>query len=637
MITKLPEKLLELRKHYGYSQQEIADKMGINVVEYMGWENGRAICNLAQFKLLASIFNVSLEELMHNPTEIQLSAPLDDSIQIPFVNADDETIFFAKKPETETLSTATTEEMSDNKKSENKKFNLTKKQMQLAIGGAAGLLLLLLLLVFWPRSNSEGQGLNLGLMPTERLAAGDKFTVVIDENMKANPRGEMSTLNDFNQVVAVSSRSDFVVGLKQDGTVVGEGSNQYGQLNFSDWKTIKWISAGKSHTVGVKENGSVLCVGSTQNQECNVEDWKDIKFVVAGDNVTMGVTTEGKVLVAGTIQNAGLMQSKTGIIDIAIGSREVVFLKEDGTVETVSITGSKSSDTSAWDNIIQVAVGDHFVAGLDNDGKVHVITEDNQTAAQVSLWENVQVIQGNKKYLVSYDGNKLRGVGDNSSNQYPKEEDVVTLDQVTNVMVKLEEGELNISWDPVQDADSYRVTINTNPSYSQKTEETQVSIPQSKFTEGKTYEIIIVAVDEENELYNSDEKKLDYLHTLLPTATPKYTLTIKYVGPSDEKMEDDFVQEFEVGESYRIASPIIVGYTTPDTYVEGIMESANIIVYVRYAKVATATPSPTPNPTPTPDTTACLITGGTWDEANAQCVCPEGSVVSSDNISCVAQ
>ncbi|MEG2254791.1 MAG: helix-turn-helix transcriptional regulator, partial [Vagococcus sp.] len=86
MVNRLPEKLVLLRKHFGFSQQELADKMGVNVVEYMGWENGRAICNLAQFKRLSTIFQISLDDMLKNTTDILLpNLGLEDSIQIPFL------------------------------------------------------------------------------------------------------------------------------------------------------------------------------------------------------------------------------------------------------------------------------------------------------------------------------------------------------------------------------------------------------------------------------------------------------------------------------------------------------------------------------------------------------------------------
>ncbi len=638
MITKLPEKLLELRKYYGYSQQEIADKMGINVVEYMGWENGRAICNLAQFRRLATIFNVPVEDLLHNSAEIKLSSPLDDSIQIPFMNTETESIFFANKKIEEEVREKVVEE--PKRKEEKipdktkKKVQFTKRQIQIVAGIVAALVILLLsAVILWPKG-TESNGLNLNLAQTERLAAGNDFTVLIDDNLNVQQMGSGMNLANFEDIVAVSARSTFVIGLKSDGTVVGAGENAQSQLNVSDWKGIVSIAAGEEHTVGVQDNGQVVCAGSNRNQECEVASWENIKFVAAGDGFTIGVTNDGEVKVAGTIQNAGLIQRKTQIVDVAIGKKEILFLKEDKTVESVSYTGGAASDTSRWSGIVQVAAGSDFVAGLGEDGKVQVITKDNKMVAQVDTWMNVKVLTASKDDLVGYDGFKLMGAGRNSAGQYPQGSDVVTLDRVKNVVISQEEKELKITWDRVSEADGYLITINTNPQYSEETTSTEVVIPKSKFVEGTTYKISIVSIDKENEIYNSEAFEVDYKHTLNPTPVPTYTLTIKYVDADGKKVADDYVEELEVGVEYRVASPIIVGLTASITYVEGTMGSVSIVEYVRYTKTATPTPTLTPTPSPTTDTTACYASGGRWDEPTKQCVCPDGVTPAEDKLSC---
>ena len=61
MSSRFPNKLITLRKHFNYSQQDIAEIMGVPVSEYMKWENGSKLCSMSQLLRLANTFKVSLD------------------------------------------------------------------------------------------------------------------------------------------------------------------------------------------------------------------------------------------------------------------------------------------------------------------------------------------------------------------------------------------------------------------------------------------------------------------------------------------------------------------------------------------------------------------------------------------------
>ena len=66
MTNRLPEKLTALRKHFGYSQGDMAEKLVVPVAEYMNWENGNTICRIDQLRQLARIYRVPIEDLADN-------------------------------------------------------------------------------------------------------------------------------------------------------------------------------------------------------------------------------------------------------------------------------------------------------------------------------------------------------------------------------------------------------------------------------------------------------------------------------------------------------------------------------------------------------------------------------------------
>lgn len=62
-------KILELRKKNGLSQEELAEKVGVARQTISKWELGETSPDLKQSKELSKIFNVSLDELVDNDTK----------------------------------------------------------------------------------------------------------------------------------------------------------------------------------------------------------------------------------------------------------------------------------------------------------------------------------------------------------------------------------------------------------------------------------------------------------------------------------------------------------------------------------------------------------------------------------------
>ena len=51
------------------------------------------------------------------------------------------------------------------------------------------------------------------------------------------------------------------VALKEDGTLLATGDNQFGQCNVADWTDVVAVAAGKYHTVAVRSDGTALATG----------------------------------------------------------------------------------------------------------------------------------------------------------------------------------------------------------------------------------------------------------------------------------------------------------------------------------------------------------------------------------------
>ena len=64
MNIEIANRLLELRKKNGYSQEELANKLGISRQSVSKWERAEASPYTDNLILLAKIYNVSLDELL---------------------------------------------------------------------------------------------------------------------------------------------------------------------------------------------------------------------------------------------------------------------------------------------------------------------------------------------------------------------------------------------------------------------------------------------------------------------------------------------------------------------------------------------------------------------------------------------
>ena len=67
----LADKIIEERKRNGWSQEELAEKLGVSRQAVSKWERDLSYPDVNSIPKLADIFGVSVDELMHNRMESQ--------------------------------------------------------------------------------------------------------------------------------------------------------------------------------------------------------------------------------------------------------------------------------------------------------------------------------------------------------------------------------------------------------------------------------------------------------------------------------------------------------------------------------------------------------------------------------------
>ena len=86
---KLEDKLQLLRKKNGYSQEQLADKLGVSRQTISKWENGQALPELSGMILLSELYGVTIDRIVKGDDECNISlsqkADVDINAAIPFL------------------------------------------------------------------------------------------------------------------------------------------------------------------------------------------------------------------------------------------------------------------------------------------------------------------------------------------------------------------------------------------------------------------------------------------------------------------------------------------------------------------------------------------------------------------------
>ena len=70
---ELKDKLQLLRKQNGYSQEQLADKLGIARQTLSKWENGQAVPELSNLISLSNLYGITIDRIVKDDDECNIS------------------------------------------------------------------------------------------------------------------------------------------------------------------------------------------------------------------------------------------------------------------------------------------------------------------------------------------------------------------------------------------------------------------------------------------------------------------------------------------------------------------------------------------------------------------------------------
>ncbi|MCL2577300.1 MAG: hypothetical protein FWE27_04535 [Defluviitaleaceae bacterium] len=249
----------------------------------------------------------------------------------------------------------------------------------------------------------------------QRISA-DLHSVAITRDGQArsagpNPDGQCHTNTyDWRDMKAVSAGAGFTVGLRADGTVLGVGRNDFGQLAVKDWTDIIAVSAGTRHTVGLRADGTLLACGQSRHGECKISHWRNIVHVVAGQNCTFGIKKDGRVLVSGDNKNGDLQVSHLeNVADIGYAAPgRIIALLQDGTIARVGRENYMRRSFSGWRGVRQISAAPDYFAGLLENGTVRLLAyfwNDSGVEAATTDWRDIVAIAAGRHHILGWKTN----------------------------------------------------------------------------------------------------------------------------------------------------------------------------------------------------------------------------------------
>jgi alpha-tubulin suppressor-like RCC1 family protein len=173
-------------------------------------------------------------------------------------------------------------------------------------------------------------------------------------------------------------RREFTLALRQDGTVVAWGDNEYGQTNVpAGLSSVQAVAAGWEHSVALLSNGTVAAWGHNyQDYGWNVTNvppgLSDVVAISAGGFHTLALRADGTVVAWGagsTNEQVNFMNALQGqsvvpanlsnVVAISAGGYHSFALKNDGTVVAWGDLGEPSYGQGEF-----VSIGSGYVHGL---------------------------------------------------------------------------------------------------------------------------------------------------------------------------------------------------------------------------------------------------------------------------------
>ena len=128
--------------------------------------------------------------------------------------------------------------------------------------------------------NSDGQCNVSGWRDICAVAAGDFYTLGLKTDGTIVAAGDYNhyggNATEWRNVIGLSVNGFNTIAIASDRSAYAEGFsfNYTGECNVDDWHNLIAVSSGDYHVVGLLDDGTVIATGRNDFGQCNVNEWK---------------------------------------------------------------------------------------------------------------------------------------------------------------------------------------------------------------------------------------------------------------------------------------------------------------------------------------------------------------------------
>jgi hypothetical protein len=209
-------------------------------------------------------------------------------------------------------------------------------------------------------------GARMAKLTTGEVTASTPFTVIGSAGPLTGwgPNASQASIPTglFKSIAAGDAHS---LALRNDGTVIGWGSNTHGQLNAPAGVFVA-IAAGASHSLGIRADGTLAGWGNNADGQINVPAGT-FKAIAAGSSHSLAIRSDGTLAGWGA-NNLGQTDVPAGtFLAIAAGAGHSLAIRTDGTLVGWGSNSLGQLDVPAG-TFAAVAAGSLHSLALRTDG-----------------------------------------------------------------------------------------------------------------------------------------------------------------------------------------------------------------------------------------------------------------------------
>ena len=342
-----------------------------------------------------------------------------------------------------------------------------------------------------------GNGVTIGLKSDGSLiAAGSINSAVVNQS----------------NVASVSMSDDFLTLTKKDGTVSSYAIGSKAVISTTSFSNVSSTAVGTSAILGLKSDNTVAISSSSSDLKTAVSEWKNIKYIAAYNNTYVAVDSSGNLYGAG--ENTYNQYESTASPSASASTK----LSSPKNIQTELTTANLSIK---WDTVENANYYEVTVTGMDK-----IKAASNSTSVPTTS------LTDGKDYTIS-----IVACSDKSET-YPNSDAATVTYTYKTLSKKLEApsniagyayqnydtSEFIITWNVVENADFYTVSIQGGPDQQFTKNKAEISLAHTNINESTTSINVSVTAGSNSTAYTTS----DTTKVVLPYKVEKQTVSITY-------------------------------------------------------------------------------------------------------------